>query len=86
MQQLHKDEIRDGFRQEHGTPIYRHRGYDIRFNENSEMWSVHMLNIEAAQLSVAKEMVNKLDLVARKLDDYVPCIIVTEYGSTGPRN
>lgn len=83
---MSKDEIKDGMRMDYGTPIYRHRGYDIRFNENSEMWSVSSLNIEATQLSIAKEMVNKLDKEARTLEEHVPCIIVHDYGSTGPRN
>jgi hypothetical protein len=76
------DEIKDGMRMKHGSAIYRHRGHDIRYNENNEVWSCHALNVEHVQLSRVKEMINKIDKQARELgEDGVRVLIVHDYGS-----
>lgn len=73
-------EIPDGMRVEYGTPIYRYRGYDIRFNENSDEWSCHTLNVSHAQLSVVKDMVGKIDAKARKLDG-IPVLVLDTHSA-----
>lgn len=75
-----EDEIKDGMRMDYGTTVYHYRGYDIRFNENSDLWGCHALNVEHAQLSVVKEMIGKIDAKARKLDG-IPVLILEQHSS-----
>lgn len=77
------EEIKDGMRLEYGSPVYRHRGYDIHFRDNSETWSCHRLNLEHEKLSVVKEKINTLDKKARDLGEGIPVITVSEYGTVG---
>lgn len=74
------EEKKDGPYIEHGCMCFRHRGYELRYSDNEDVWRCHKLNLEHKSLNKAKELINKIDADARKLDAGVALIYLSTSG------